>query len=684
MFRILHQKKYIFITVMIILILELFICNFRSWESLFFTPINFYKIELGDGLIDMGNNNFYVDASKNCFIELTNINQKVHNIYLNISSTNEEEPYLYMDLYAKDEGHNAGYLFTSVYIYDQVPRSHYIKCNLFGKAKSIAMDFSNYDKQTIQLTGVSLNSRVPFHLSLARVSIMLFLSVLIYCLISINKWKDYTFEKLDQKHSDTKHPNNKSLYYFILILFFILTVQLGLWITYMRNNDFYSRYDAMTMHYARLAESLAEGHFDINLDVDQNLKKLSNPYDSTLRLRENALYHWDYAYYNGKYYVYFGIVPVLLTYLPFYLITGTHILTYWVVILGLVLTCIGLLVFMWHICKYYFPKTPVVLFLLLYLLGINAIGGSYLSHAPDFYSVPIIFSISFVLWGISGILKATQAKGKTKYFLLIISAFFMALVAGCRPQFLVASFLLIPLLWNEVFANGKLKKSGYKIILCIIIPYLIVAIGIMYYNYARFQSVFDFGAKYNLTYDDMTHRGFDIDRIFPSIYTYLLQPLVLKASFPFVGYTDFTPVYHGEITNEATYGGSIFWCPILFLTIYYLFNKKYQINSKVKICAVLCLIFTLLIIIVDGQMAGINYRYTLDYMGFLIVPAFVVIFDVFSRKVISITHYKLLSLLVIYSLLLYEFGLPFVNDMFTLTELDITFWGNLHDIFQII
>lgn len=45
-----------------------------------------------------------------------------------------------------------------------------------------------------------------------------------------------------------------------------------------------------------------------------------------------------------------------------------------------------------------------------------------------------------------------------------------------------------------------------------ILPYIIVAAGVMYYNAARFGSPFDFGANYNLTFNDMTLRGFRIDR----------------------------------------------------------------------------------------------------------------------------------------------------------------------------
>ena len=49
---------------------------------------------------------------------------------------------------------------------------------------------------------------------------------------------------------------------------------------------------------------------------------MKNPYDTIALQAAGIGYRADYAYHNGKYYVYFGIVPVLLLYLPYYLLTG--------------------------------------------------------------------------------------------------------------------------------------------------------------------------------------------------------------------------------------------------------------------------------------------------------------------------------------------------------------------------
>ena len=56
-----------------------------------------------------------------------------------------------------------------------------------------------------------------------------------------------------------------------------------------------------------------------------------------------------------------------------------------------------------------------------------------------------------------------------------------------------------------------------------ILPVVVVAAGLMWYNAARFGSPFDFGANYNLTGNDMTQRGFNAVRIGPAVFTSLFE-----------------------------------------------------------------------------------------------------------------------------------------------------------------
>ena len=101
--------------------------------------------------------------------------------------------------------------------------------------------------------------------------------------------------------------------------------------------------------YGALAHSLLNGRLDLEADPPAALLALENPYDAGARdaAQLNDI-HWDHDFYNGRYYVYFGIVPCLLFQLPFEALTGIQNLAYapCMVVLGLLLlaACFGLVI----------------------------------------------------------------------------------------------------------------------------------------------------------------------------------------------------------------------------------------------------------------------------------------------------------------------------------------------------
>ena len=77
-----------------------------------------------------------------------------------------------------------------------------------------------------------------------------------------------------------------------------------------------------------LAQAMAKGQLYLEEEPPQWLKDMEDPYDKGARdeaqKETGEPYLFDVAYHDGHYYVYFGVVPVLLFYLPFYLLTGAN------------------------------------------------------------------------------------------------------------------------------------------------------------------------------------------------------------------------------------------------------------------------------------------------------------------------------------------------------------------------
>lgn len=366
--------------------------------------------------------------------------------------------------------------------------------------------------------------------------------------------------------------------------------------------------------YQELAEAMAQGSFCVG-KADAGLLKQENPYDTIALQAEGIPYRADYAYYEGNYYVYFGVIPVLLLYLPYYLLTGGALPNYAAVFLffaGFVVACAGL---MYELMRRYFPKLPFY----LWGAGVFALTGSYslfyLLIRPDLYHVPIIASHMFAaagLWLYLAGLNRADMPGETAGYKQVIAyaggSLCMALTAGCRPQFILFAALALVLFWKKIC--GKLRTGE---LLALVLPYAAAAGALMYYNAARFGSPFDFGAAYSLTSNDMTNRGFNLERVLYGLWYFLFQPPEISAEFPYLSSVLLETDYLGKMVTESSFGG-VFATSLLFVPM--LFLRRYAREGV--LCRELCWFagvsaaLAVLIGAVDANGAGILIRYSCD------------------------------------------------------------------------
>lgn len=106
---------------------------------------------------------------------------------------------------------------------------------------------------------------------------------------------------------------------FLVVLGVILVLDLPMGLCPNYNGEI----PAYLNQYELMAQSVLDGNLYLEFDdIDPGLAELDNPYDPQIREDTGVSVHWDSAYYNGKYYMYFGIVPVLLVFAPYLAITG--------------------------------------------------------------------------------------------------------------------------------------------------------------------------------------------------------------------------------------------------------------------------------------------------------------------------------------------------------------------------
>ena len=144
--------------------------------------------------------------------------------------------------------------------------------------------------------------------------------------------------------------------------------------------------------------AIKSGKFYILERPNSNVLELENPYDNLTRNKfaeRNKDYDWDTALYNGHEYIYFGILPVLLIFLPYNIIFHRYLKISVVVFIFSIFIFILLKEILLKFLQKYFKDIPfknVVYFLIIFCSGTLIFYANGMSRV---YEVVIIMRIIF-------------------------------------------------------------------------------------------------------------------------------------------------------------------------------------------------------------------------------------------------------------------------------------------------
>ena len=626
--------------------LELTLFNVNFYTSAKNTPI-----DLSAQMVDNLNENGAYGFESIDYAEFHDLDTHIENIHIDLTESNSDA--VTLRLYLTDEANRYYYPTPEKNIYHTVTKSEYINVHTSGVSQSLKIQFEN--DSDVELQGVTLNARRPFDFSLVRVLAIIGILILLYA---------FRPSSPIYRH---KYSEAKTLRYNTTVIFLALQCILLVFVGTMNpaflgfdiNDDGIVFSELAYRHhnqYDELAQAILQGKTYIdNDDVPQSLIDMDNPYDTTARSITASLsgdtYRWDVAYFNGHYYVYFGIVPLLLMYLPFRAVFDAPFPSAVGVIAYAFIFAIGVFKLLGLICEKKFKNVSVGSFLITALATVNCCGVMFLAKRPDFYSVPIMTGLAFVVWGIFLWLKGLDVE-KLRTLFFVGGSACMALAVGCRPQLVLASALALPLFAGYFIKEKNLTtKKGLINLLALGVPFVIVAAGIMYYNYIRFGSVTDFGSGYNLTTNDVTSRGFDIGRTGLGIFTYLFQPPQFTATFPYIRPIDIDTQYMGKTIYEFCFGGLIASLPVLWFTG--ALPKGYHTLKKNGVAGftITLLAIGLALVIADTQAGGLLQRYYSDFGIFFFLAAAMVIFALFEENNLKQCHINTNRILFISTIL---------------------------------
>lgn len=511
----------------------------------------------------------------------------------------------------------------------------YIQCSLSGNVKKMVIEFRCHgDDNEAVLRGITLNSPIPFEVSFLRFFLITGLAALVILIAGSSSLI---------KAVDDRKPSFRLWITEITIA----AMTVALLITMVKAPDgglkgFFmdSSGDQMTQ---QLVDAFEHGRLYIDEKVPVDLLNLENPYYSDGR--EGIIYEWDHLLYNGKYYSYYGIAPVILLYMPFHLITGSYMTQNSAI---LIFTLLGLLFLgmAYHcIIKRFFGKIPVGCAVAGYIVMVLSCGIWFSIGQPGFYQAAISAGFAATAAG-AYFLVSSGIFGRNKLSLprTALSSLFFGIATMSRPTlgvYAVAAYILYAMnIKRADFISPEKhdKKRRIKYALCGAVPLAVLGMCQMAYNYARFGSPLDFGIQYSLTINDFTHSEFHMNFMFLGLFYYLLCPPMFRSYYPFVT-NDF---------SQFGINGYYYRCPetaagLLFMAIptagYILAGKALgKISDRRKRLTALAAVGIPLalmpfIIICSIWESGYAVRYMADFSWELLMGALFVLFFLYGKYI---------------------------------------------------
>ncbi len=294
--------------------------------------------------------------------------------------------------------------------------------------------------------------------------------------------------------------------------------------------------------YEVMTESILEGHLYIDYgDMDPELLKMDNPYDPVMRKELGVNFHWDHALYHGRYYMYYGIVPVFLVFLPYRILTGTSLTTYHATQIFAALFIIGVFTLFYFLAETFFNRITWGMYLFL-STAVVIMSVWYSVAAPALYCTAITSGLCLEIWSIFFFAKAVWGGMEDRKVIpcAFVGSILGALAFGCRPSVALANILVIPML-AEYLRQKKITPVLIRRLAFAASPYVVVAVLLMVYNYVRFDNPFEFGQTWQLTSADQSSYGdigsrLDLIKIVNGILQNFIAFAPFNEEFPYLSF----------------------------------------------------------------------------------------------------------------------------------------------------
>lgn len=498
----------------------------------------------------------------------------------------------------------------------------FLRLRSAGKIRSLMLQCTSGGP--VLLTELALNRRPPVAFSVGRVLLVYALFLSLWAIRHFRLWK-VIYAPQNRRH------RLAALSSLCLCLVLLLPLCGGMGLVEIPTADPYPS------AYEQLLDAILNGRPDLDVSLDASvLEALENPYDYTERSEaveqvgmDRFGSFWDRAYYEGKFYCYFGVAPVLVVYLPVYFLTGFAPNPALAVLLLLLMGTAALFGAVLEMLRYFRIRVP----LLLLCLGFPALffGALFpmIASCADMYYTAMASGLAFLsatlYFGFAALNRSGRIKRRVFFAL---SGICLALTAASRPTVVLYAALLIPPFIAVLAEKRRQLSEKLTDAAAFLVPLVIGILPLLWYNAIRFGSPFEFGASYQLTYGDVRQNQLSFSLIGETLMHYFLLSPQLSGHFPYLRPAALELNTYGVYFYASESLGALCF-PLVWAGGAQGFLTKKQPVKKAVYLLALCV--PLVVAFCDLCLGGVNLRYLADILLPLLLVGLLVLLELAGR-----------------------------------------------------
>nr|WP_316614952.1 hypothetical protein [uncultured Ruminococcus sp.] len=611
--------------ILVILLLEAVCFNFNSyhlWKGGYDeTPLDMSTAALTNVT---QNGNTYVTNGEQATIEFASLDQKIGTIRLDLKGTAYKTDY---SIDFADETNASYYLRTGLVtgsVFNDIKQTKTIVCDFSGKVSKLRINLTELKNNTVTISDITLNADYPSYFSYLRFALILLGVMFVWAFKrSVNF----------RKPLSAQFKNAKVVTAIIVIVMIAISLILSS-VGLNPKTDFNDPTGNQITK--ELVDAFESGQVELKDKPGSDLLSMENPYDWSARVEKGVNAKWDHVMFDGKYYSYYGVGPVILLYLPYHLITGHYLASLPGVVLFNILALIFLGMTFYQLMKRLFKDIPLSMYTAALIMIYASCGIWYCTVMANFYEIAQASGFCFTVIGAYFLVTSNvigSDKEPIKPLHAALSSLFLSIAVTCRPTTAVWCVVAVVFIVAGVMKlrRGKSDRSAYVKYLCAaLIPFVVIGGAQMLYNHARFGSFTDFGIAYSLTINDFTHTEFHTQLSAIGFFDYLFAPPSFTGEFPYVQSTLSKLGVNGYYFEATNNGAGLFYRALpMFFLFGAPFALKYIDKEKRARTAILfsaAAFVAPFIIIASIWESGYGTRYMMDFAWEMLTCAFLVMF----------------------------------------------------------